>query len=63
MVTDFIYLFDDAVKLKNPTFSKTILWAFRTLCHHRYWGGVGGGQKLLILLSKKTTNWGVGKGV
>ena len=29
MVTDFIHLFDDAAKLKIPTFFKTILGAVR----------------------------------
>ena len=33
MVTDFIHLFDDAAKLKIPTFFKTILGAVRKLCH------------------------------
>ena len=59
MVTDFIHLFDDAAKLKIPTFFKTILGAVRKLCHL---GSGMGGQKLLILLSKKTTEWGVGRG-
>ena len=42
MVTDFIHLFDDAAKLKIPTFFKTILGAVRKLCH--LGSGMGGSK-------------------